>query len=219
MLNPLCPIHCPLVPIFLQDIYLTPLTPSFFSVSYQFNPHLSRDETVTNILTKSLTVFPAADFSLCLALLPPSILQQSASTTHATPAAGDPALSEAVQKLAALNILLCAADYKVFWETYESDDLYADLVADVAGFEELVRVRIAIMVGQSAREVERGVLEGWLGLTGRKEEFERFVREVCGWTVEGGMVKVPLNKENEAKGAVVRENVKVERKLPFSFTY
>ena len=31
-----------------------------------------------------------------------------------------------------------AADYEAFWETLNSDDLYADLYADVSGFEELM---------------------------------------------------------------------------------
>lgn len=92
-----------------------------------------------------------------------------------------------------------------------SDDLYADLVSEVSGFEELMRVRIASMVSQSVREVERAILEEWLDV--RLEGFERFVGEVCGWEIEGDVVKVPLNKENEAKGTVVRENVKFDRKL------
>ena len=97
----------------------------------------------------------------------------------------------------------------------DSDDLYADLVADVNGFEELIRVRMAVMVGQCCREVERSVLEGWLGMQGK--EFERFIGDVCGWGVdpsEGvkGTVRIPSNKENEAKGMVVRENVNFDRK-------
>lgn len=66
------------------------------------------------------------------------------------------------------------------------------------------------MVSQSVREIERPILEEWLDLTG--EQFEQFVNEGCGWEVEGEMVKVPLNKENEAKGTVVTENVKFDRK-------
>ena len=98
----------------------------------------------------------------------------------------------------------------------DSDDLYADLTADVSGFEELMRVRIAVTVGQSCREVERAVLESWLQLKGA--EFERFISEICGWGLDprkegkGGMVVIPVNKENEAKGTVVRENVQFERK-------
>ncbi len=85
-----------------------------------------------------------------------------------------------------------------------------------------MRVRIAVSVSQTCREVERGVLEAWLALTGA--EFERFVGEVCGWGVgtveeEGGrgVVRVPVNKENEAKGTVVRENVKFDREWCLSF--
>ncbi|KAI4204323.1 MAG: hypothetical protein LQ350_001303 [Teloschistes chrysophthalmus] len=195
---------------------------------YQFNPHLLRDETTTNILTKSLTVFPSPDFSLCLHLLPSYILSppssSSSSTTTTTtphhhsasnPTPGDAPLSEAVQKLTTLNNLLESAKYREFWQTLDKDDLYADLIADVGGFEELMRVRIAVTVGQSCREVERGVLEGWLALAGGG--FEHFVREVCGWGVDetrggkGGMVVIPVNKENEAKGTVVKEEVKFDQ--------
>ncbi|KAI9834218.1 MAG: hypothetical protein M1819_003056 [Sarea resinae] len=177
---------------------------------YQFNPHLARDETITNILVKALTVFPSADFSLCLHLLPPHILTPHAVASGLeNPAAGDAPLSEAVQKLATLNTLLSGAQYAQFWTTLDSDDLYADLVADVAGFEELMRVRIAVNVSQSFREIERKVLESWLGLQGK--EFERFVSEVCGWDISEGVVAVPVNKENEAKGTIVRENVKFDQ--------
>lgn len=176
--------------------------------SYQFNPHLARDETITNTLVKALTVFPSPDFSLCLHLLPAHILQPI-STSSALPAAGDAPLSEAVQKLNVLNNLLAGASYAKFWSTLDSDDLYADLIADVNGFEELIRIRIAMTISQAVREVERSVLEAWLGLQG--EAMDKFVSEVCGWQVEGTVVKVPLNKENEAKGTMVRENVKIDQ--------
>ncbi|MCJ1359412.1 MAG: hypothetical protein MMC33_009414 [Icmadophila ericetorum] len=177
---------------------------------YQFNPHLTRDETTTNILVKALTVFPSPDFSLCLHLLPPHVLHP-ASQSKSLPAAGDAPLSEAVQKLTVLNTLLSQADYKGFWNTLDSDDLYADLVADVSGFEELMRVRIAVTVGQSCRELDRSVLESWLQLRG--QDFERFIIDICSWGLDettgeqGGIVTIPVNKENEAKGTVVRENV------------
>ncbi|KAI4188785.1 MAG: hypothetical protein L6R41_001905, partial [Letrouitia leprolyta] len=189
---------------------------------YQFNPHLLREETVTNILTKALTVFPTPDFSLCLHLLPSYILgvgSSNPSHNHniTNPAPGDAPLPEAVQKLTTLNTLLSSAQYTKFWSTLNSDDLYADLIADVAGFEELMRVRIAVTVGQSCREVERGVLEGWLGIGSKG--FEHFVREVCGWGVDDvsvdggggkGKVVIPVNKENEARGTVVREEVRFD---------
>ncbi|MCJ1337108.1 hypothetical protein MMC09_002387 [Bachmanniomyces sp. S44760] len=187
---------------------------AFLHPRYQFNPHLTRDETTTNILVKALTVFPSPDFSLCLHLLPPHILHPISKSTS-LPAAGDAPLSEAVQKLNALNVHLSQADYKGFWNTLDSDDLYADLVADVSGFEELMRVRIAVIVGQSCREVERAVLESWLQLHG--PDFERFITDICGWGIDntvggpGGIVTIPVNKENEAKGTVARESVNFDQ--------
>ncbi|GAB7361347.1 hypothetical protein MBLNU230_g1403t1 [Neophaeotheca triangularis] len=170
---------------------------------YQFNPHLARDETITNILVKALTVFPAPDFSLCLALLPPYVLLSS-KNTQTPPSSGS--LAEAVQHLSLLNSQVSNADYAAFWDTLNSDDLYADLIADVQGFEELMRIRIAVVVSQCMQEVSRDLLEGWLNVS--SGDFDHFVKEVCGWKIEGNTVKVPLNKENEAKGQVVREDVK-----------
>ncbi|KXL49872.1 hypothetical protein M433DRAFT_139195 [Acidomyces richmondensis BFW] len=180
---------------------------------YQFNPHLIRDETTTNILVKALTVFPSPDFSLCLSLLPSHILAQTrqAANTGAAPPPSAGSLPEAVQHLSVLHFHLNNARYAAFWETFEGDDLYADLVADVQGFEEIMRVRIAVVVSQCMQEVQREVLEEWLNLTGAK--FENFIKEVCGWKVEddGKMVKIPLNKDNEARSTTVRENVKFEQ--------
>lgn len=89
----------------------------------------------------------------------------------------------------------------------ESDDLYADLTADVSGFEDTMRVRIAVVVSQCMQEVDRGVLAGWLNIS-NEAKLETFVRDVCGWQIEGSKIKVPLNKENEAQTVVQREDVK-----------
>ncbi|KAF2671795.1 ARM repeat-containing protein [Microthyrium microscopicum] len=175
---------------------------------YQFNPPLARDETITNILVKSLTVFPSPDFSLCLSLLPPHVLQKSTSTSHSNPAAGDAPLTEAVQKLNSLNNLLASGDYTSFWNTYDGDDLFADLVADVAGFEDMIRLRIILAVSQAWRDISLETLEEWLNVDGK--DFEHLMG-VVGFKVEGETVKVPLNKENEAKGTVIRENVKFDQ--------
>lgn len=80
-----------------------------------------------------------------------------------------------------------------------------------------MRVRIAATVSQAVREVERSILESWLNLSGA--DFEHFVGSVCGWAVEGSVVKVPINKDNEAKGTVVRENVKFDRKSSHSHSW
>ena len=72
-------------------------------------------------------------------------------------------------------------------------------------------MRIAATVSQAVREVDRSILESWLNLSG--SEFDHFVGSVCAWNVDGAKIKIPINKDNEAKGTVVRENVKFDRKL------
>jgi translation initiation factor 3 subunit K len=118
-----------------------------------------------------------------------------------------------VQQLTRLNTLLESAQYALFWSTLNSDDLYADLVADVAGFEELVRVRIAVEVGKAFREISADVLTQWLDVKNR-EALERFVVDVCGWEVDRSageiVIRVPKNRENEARSEIKSERVGVD---------
>ncbi|MCO6716954.1 CSN8/PSD8/EIF3K family protein, partial [Streptomyces sp. CHB19.2] len=72
--------------------------------------------------------------------------------------------AESIQKLTHLSTLLESAQYALFWSTLASDDLYADLCADVAGFEDLIRIRVAGEVGKAFREIDLEVLGSWLDL-------------------------------------------------------
>ncbi|OQD75891.1 hypothetical protein PENDEC_c005G07175 [Penicillium decumbens] len=175
---------------------------------YQFNPNLLQADTVTNVLAKALTVFPSPAFSLSLALLP-AHTQPFPTTAEAQAASQNSDFVESVQKLSNLSTLLESAQYTQFWATLNSDDLYADLTADVAGFEELVRIRIAVEVGKAFRSVSAETLESWLDMRSR-DALEKFVADVCGWKVEGGVVRVPTNKENEARSEVKSERVGVD---------
>lgn len=114
-----------------------------------------------------------------------------------------------MQHLNVLHKHLNNAEYASFWSTLDSDDLYADLVADVQGFEDIMRIRIAIVVSQCMQEVSREVLESWLNVSGDK--FEHYISKVCSWEIKDGNVMIPLNTDNEARGTVVRENVKFDQ--------
>ncbi|RYP61740.1 hypothetical protein DL769_007576 [Monosporascus sp. CRB-8-3] len=167
---------------------------------YQLNPDRIKDEVITNVLVKTLTCFPSPQFALAMHLIPPSIL---------APANARAELPEAISKLRELDGQLQGAQYARFWATLDSDDLYADLTADVSGFEETVRVRIATLVGHAYREVELPLLEAWLGLEGQAAA--KFIAETAGWNVgDDGLVKVPRNPENEARKTEVREDVNVD---------
>ena len=142
-----------------------------------------------------MTQFPSPQFTLALHLINPSAAQQGE-------------LAEALVKLRTLNSQLEGAQYARFWNAVDGDDLVADLIADVAGFEDIIRQNIALLISQSYREISVAQLEAWLGLSA--DAAAKFVTEVCGWKVEGSTATVPSNPENEAKKAEIREDVNVE---------
>ncbi|KAK9238831.1 armadillo-type protein [Lipomyces kononenkoae] len=165
---------------------------------YQFNPELMRDETVLNILAKSLTVFPEPDFTLALHLLPASLLHQyssAASTPNSTiplpPAADtDDQLSNSVHRLTYLNSLLELAAFPSFWRILSSDvdEEYADLVADVTGFEDAIRRGITKSITLSMRSLRVETALSWWNFT-NKEAVEQWVEEeMPGWVIEGDSI-------------------------------
>lgn len=163
---------------------------------YQLNPDRIKDEVVTNVLVKAMTQFPSAQFALALHLINPS-------------AAAQGELAEAITKLRTLNSQLEGAQYTRFWNAVDGDDLVADLIADIAGFEDMIRERIAVLVSQAFREVGLAQLELWLNLS--PEATVKFVTEVAGWKIgESGIVSIPSNPDNEAMKTEIREDVNVE---------
>ena len=116
--------------------------------------------------------------------------------------------TESIQKLTILSSLLESAQYAQFWNTLSDDDLYADLYADVAGFEDLIRIRIAGEVGKAFREIDLDVLSSWLDLRG--EALTKFCSSACEWRVAEQEVLIPANSENEAKSEVKGERVGVD---------
>ncbi|KAK3376553.1 armadillo-type protein [Lasiosphaeria ovina] len=171
---------------------------------YQLNPDRIKVEAVTNILVKAMTQFPSPQFDLAMHLLAPATSLPNANSASE--------LAEAVAKLRALNAQLEGAQYSLFWATLanDSDDIYADLTTDIAGFEDLIRLRIAQLISQAFREVQVSVLENWLGLDD-EEEVKKFAVEACGWKVgEDGLVQIPKNAENEAKKSEIREDVTID---------
>jgi translation initiation factor 3 subunit K len=104
-----------------------------------------------------------------------------------------------------------SADYTEFWSEFNGDDLFADLCADCAGFEDSIRLRVVVAVSQAGRKISRSTLESWLNLKGK--DFEHFINTVAGFKIDGDSVIVPRNKENEAKSTVVSEKVTLERKF------
>lgn len=168
---------------------------------YQFNTHLSRDDVILTILSKALIRFYSCDFTSCLHLLHPSVL-----LIQDPPAES---LSDQTQKLFHLYSLLDSAKYSEFWNTFESDDAYADIVADVNGFEDELRLSIAKTVEISLKQIAVPVFQEWSNLSENK--FTKWVEETLGWKISGTSVIVPVNKDNEIKMVVTNETVRFEQ--------
>ncbi|KAK7206082.1 eukaryotic translation initiation factor 3 subunit K [Myxozyma melibiosi] len=172
---------------------------------YQFNPDLMREETVLNILAKSLTVFPEPDFTLCLYLLPPNLLStynSTASDSSIVPAApvvtSDDSLTNSVHRLTYLNSLLEMAAFSTFWSTLASpvDEEYAEIVADVSGFDDAIRAGITRAITLSMRSIKTETALSWLNFK-TKEALEKWVAEkMPGWTVEGDAISLKSEAED-----------------------
>jgi translation initiation factor 3 subunit K len=165
---------------------------------YQLNPDRMQNEIITNILVKAMTQFPSAQFPLALHLIPPAATAPGSE------------LHEAVVKLRSLNSQLEGSQYAPFWASLDGDDLCADLIADIAGFEDLIRQRVTSLVGQTYRELPLALLASWLGLEKDVDAAAKLVTENHGWSVDNGTVKVPRNADNEAKKTEIREDVSVD---------
>ncbi|KAL1916324.1 uncharacterized protein VTP21DRAFT_5941 [Calcarisporiella thermophila] len=158
---------------------------------YQFNPHLTNDQVVINILVKALTVIPEPDFNLCLFLLNETVVSE-----------------EAISKLTELQQLLESARYEKFWETYEGDDIYKELISEVVGFDKAVREVIVRTVQMTYQTISSQLLRSYLNLSA--QDFAQFCL-ARGWTESDGVVSLQLNKDNEVKTVIIRENIKFEQ--------
>ena len=171
---------------------------------YQFNIHELKEDVIIRVLTKALLSFYTADFSTALHLLPPYV------TTTAEPETDS--LSDQCQRLLHLYTLLDSARYSEFWSEFEKDDTYADLVADVVGFEDEVRLSIAKTVRMTFKKISVQVFQDWSNLSSDLK-FSEWITSKLGWTIDKSknQVIVPLNKDNDAKPVVTSEQVRFEQ--------
>jgi len=159
---------------------------------YQFNPHLTNETVIYNILAKALTAIPEPDFNLSLYLLDDKI-----------------AGSDEVSRLTTLQQLLEQSRYSKFWETYSSSPEFQELTAEVKGFGNAIRRVISKVVAMTYQKIEEAVLRSYLNLEG--DAFASFLI-ANGWKTDGaGSVLIGVNKLNEATSVVIRESLRFEQ--------
>jgi len=163
---------------------------------YQFNPHLINDQVIINILVKALTAIPNPDFNLCLYLLHENAPED-----------------ETIAKLIQLQQLLEQCQYKEFWFKYENPEFtYRELTADAIGFENDIRKVIATTIAISYQSISKDLLRTYLHFEKPEQdaEFIEFL-DPLNWKESDSVINIPINKDNEAKPTVIRENIKFEQ--------
>ncbi|CAG8557589.1 9129_t:CDS:2 [Ambispora leptoticha] len=113
-----------------------------------------------------------------------------------------------------LQQLLEQSRYEQFWEEYEKDETYRELTSDAVGFENAIRKVIATAIAISYQSISADLLQAYFNLGSAAgeadEEFLAFIKSL-GWTESNNVVHIPVNKDNEAKPTVIRENIKFEQ--------
>jgi len=168
---------------------------------YQFNPDLFNPDVVVNILLKALTAEPFPDFNLCISLLddrPPPV-----NTDEPDP------LPTLLPMLTNLYDLLHQCRFPAFWTFYKSEQLESlreNYTIECVGFEDAIREVAARAVKATFTRIGLERLGTYVDLSG--PELDAWVAEQ-GWSVDGGVVGIPPNPDNQIESVVIRENVKL----------
>ncbi|KAJ7630651.1 armadillo-type protein [Roridomyces roridus] len=168
---------------------------------YQFNPDLYNPDVVINILIKALTASPLPDFNLCISLL-------DERPINATLDEPDP-LPSLLPTLKHLSDLLYRCRFPAFWETYQSDaleNLRDNYTVECVGFEDSVREVAIRAVTATFTRISADRLASYLDLNGA--DLAAYV-DKKGWKMEGSVVTIPPNPDNQIEATVVQENIKL----------
>ncbi|ANB14232.1 hypothetical protein AWJ20_5193 [Sugiyamaella lignohabitans] len=168
---------------------------------YQFSVRAAKDDIILSVLSMALVKFYTSDFTSALHLLPSFVL-----TLENPP---NDSLAQQTQKLYHLYTLLDSARYTEFWSTFESDDSYADIVADVSGFEDELRLSIAKTVEVSSKQIAVPVFQDWSNLS--ESKFTKWIEDTLHWVIKDKSVIVPVNKDNDPKVTITTENIRFDQ--------
>ncbi|KAJ7071326.1 armadillo-type protein [Mycena amicta] len=152
---------------------------------YQFNPDLYNPDVVINILIKALTASPLPDFNLSVSLLDDRPI--NANLDEPDPL---PTLLPNTQK--PRRPLL--------------EHLRDNYTVECVGFEDSVREVAIRAVKATFTRISADRLASYLDLNG--SELAAFVQKK-GWKMEGGVIEIPPNPDNQIEATVVQENIKL----------
>ena len=144
---------------------------------YQFNPEKLQTAVVAKILVKALTALPQTDYLMCTYLLPDRLHDTAPISTIAE----------------AANMLETCC-FREFWGSL--DPLRAELLKGLPGFDDGVRDFMLGVFERTYQSVPSDHLAASLGVGAAA--LKPIVTK-RGWTIEGDLVKISLNADNQAK--------------------
>lgn len=119
-----------------------------------------------------------------------------------------------IQKLIELQHLLEECKFVQFWKSFEGEDgaLVQDLTRESVGFQDAIRRNVIAGTIRIAFQVIKADLAKKLLNIPDDAAFKEFASSQ-GWKFDGAaQIQIPVNKDNEAKATVLRENLKFERR-------
>lgn len=171
---------------------------------------------ILNILIKSLSsTVHGPDFNLCLSLLrePSAILSDIDSE--------DETFLQTMPFLQNLHDMVRTCQFTKFWEQYTASSDAARILRENPsyfpahkGLEEKFRYEFASSIAASFRNVKVTQLQRWLGLS--DAEVGPWA-ESHGWKINGDIVAIPGNGDNDVKAGVVKEKVELNRESARSY--
>ncbi|KAG8219952.1 ARM repeat-containing protein [Butyriboletus roseoflavus] len=168
---------------------------------YQFNPDLYNPDVVINILLKALTAEPFPDFNLCISLLDDRL--PNANTDEPDP------LPTLLPILMNIYDLLHQCRFPAFWTFYRSEKLESlreNYTIECIGFEDAIREVAARAVKATFTRIGLERLGSYVDLAG--PQLAAWVSKQ-GWTIDGQVVSIPPNPDNQIESVIIRENVKL----------
>ena len=172
---------------------------------YQFNPDLYNADVVINILLKALAASPLPDFNLCMSLL------DERPSPHSSQDEEEEEDQSAVilPILTSLHGLLLECKFPVFWKKYRSEEvkgLRDNYTVEFRGFEDAIREVVVRAVKATFTRIGKERFGGYLDLQG--SELDSYISKLA-WTVDGGVLTVPANPDNQIESTVVQEAIKL----------
>ena len=144
---------------------------------YQFHPEKSDSAVVGRVLVKALTRLPASDYLRCTYLIPERVQEE-----------------ELLAQVAAVAALLETCQFRGVWAALEP--LQEPLLQHIPGVADALRDFVVHTLGLTYQAIPAAHVTASLGLDAAAAA--KLV-EARGWRVEGELVQVALNDDNQAK--------------------